>query len=207
MAENRRVRQPLVTCRCRSHCLEWDTINQTFGGDGRTVTRWTRDNHIKDDKRSSYSHTTPSASTSVANPQYTPISVPRPGDDSFLINDELDLMQKFPLASHIRPLVFVHDPSTAGPYTQEMDWHAVNNGIHALATDVRSNSEFLACEVRIAHLIARFSALMVNSSNAIVLSKLHSLWHTLNREREIHWSNQRAETFGRAGQRAVITGM
>ncbi|KAF4607040.1 hypothetical protein EYR38_001097 [Pleurotus pulmonarius] len=189
-----------VTCHCRSHCAKWDPQTHSFIG-GKSVSRSTRDNHGRDDKRLHVE------SEDVAIPV---ASAPEEvGGWLLLAQQEVAAMAALPSSSLNKPLVFINDPraATLGEYALHMDPRHPNTGIHALQTNKRSNTAFLHSELRVAHLLSKASLLAESQEVNTLISSLEDYLHQLDCEKELHWSQQRnRNTVDRNGRPVINTG-
>ena len=195
IAGHRLTHPNTVICKCKSHCTLFNPVTGAYEGDGHSVPRNTRDQHVKDDKRHDQAIT-------IAT---TPLQF---GESALLasqgiqsgwiqrIVDEISLLSSFPVTAHNKPLVFKHQPASNGVFQWPGDLEITigNHGTYALAAGESANQAYLAVEQRLCELFSfvRHSHDTSESTNSL-LDRLHRELCRLNREKEIEWSQQRID--------------
>jgi hypothetical protein len=192
-------------CRCRSHCTVFNHSTGQYDGDGVCVTRSTRDNHSRDDKRLDR------ISTLSVGPSRTRFSRPPPtsalssglgGTYELEANvqwlkiaeKEIDFILQFPLVSPTVPLIFENDPRSQMDYSWPTDPEIVrpNFGPHALAPNLRANGAFLEAEGRFCELLSLLLTMKPSVDTESLSDRLYEELHRLHRDKNIQWAQQQA---------------
>ena len=193
----RRLTRPnTVICKCKSHCTLFNPVTGTYEGDGHSIPRGTRDQHVKDDKRHDHDQavaivTTPSqlAESALASQGVRNRWIQR-------IADEIPLLSSFPVTARNKPLVFKRQPASNGVFQWpgDLDMTIGNHGTYALATNESANQAYLAVEQRLCELFSfvRYSHDNSEPTNSL-LDRLHRELCRLNHEKEVEWSQQRID--------------
>ena len=154
------------------------------------------DNHRKDDRLklsigrgTRTSQLLPGAATTAPTSDHLQLEGPDAGWQQ-LVEQELALFDLLPSSSPLHPLKFINNPLTSGEYREPMDPRNVNAGIHSLDTKSRANAAFLTTELRLAYLLTK-AAQLAYPYDPQLLPQLRSQWDRLNRDKELHWLNQR----------------
>ncbi|KAG5222103.1 STE/STE11/BCK1 protein [Salix suchowensis] len=133
--------QRIVVCKCRTHCTVWDPDTQTRIGKGRHVTRGTKHNHTRDDRRMAalYKSSSGPVAPNRLSTSLKPLSrLQERRHWARLVEMELAMVYQHPVAPLIHPLVFRKDPKD-GLENPGMDWQKPNEGDHALKEASHSN--------------------------------------------------------------------
>ena len=205
-------------CRCRSHCTVFNPSTGQYDGEGVCVTRSTRDNHSKDDKRLDR------ISTLSVGPSRTCLSRPPPTSSSFsgpggtyepaadvqwlkIVEKEIDFILQFPLVSPTVPLIFANDPCSQTEYSWPTDQEIVlpNFGPHALAPNLRANGAFLEAEGRFCELLSLLLTMKPSADTESLSDQLYEELRRLHRDKNIQWAQQRVSSD--QGRIVVNTGM
>ncbi|RXW11340.1 hypothetical protein EST38_g14515, partial [Candolleomyces aberdarensis] len=117
------------------------------------------------------------------------------GDWLGLIDAELDAQLELPTTSLDRRLCFTNNPSATGAYelgsTQVL---GPNLGPYALSLDRPANRAFLHAESRVFELYRSLQTFQPSEEVLNVLEKALDVLGRLDREKEMHWSQQRIQS-------------
>ena len=214
---NPRVRAKTCFCRCQSHCTVWDPDTGSYEGSQR-VTRSTRSRHLLDDqvRAAQENATSPEGRRSRTNVTIRPS--PNLDCDPTGLNDadhgwmslverEVDWLAGLPLSSREYPLVFLNNPMDHAEYVWPSTTSIIqpNHGLYALKTTEKANFVLLEVERRLCELISYLSMVKHSDSSTAFEDRLYQEIYRVNREKEIHWSQQRGQAIH--GKIVVNTGM
>ena len=208
-------RSQLSLCKCKSHCTTYNPSTGLYEGEGHTLPRTTRYNHLKDDRTLVLGrHREPSrpelSNTSTSRGAYSsldPIPHLLPEDISAkelselqLITTELTLYGELPLTSPSTLLVFVNKPM--GNYhwpAIPIDTTQCNSGPFALVESHRANAVFLSTERRLCEIYTNLMNNLEDGATADfgdrvwdVFDLLHEQASRMCKEKEYHWDQQRS---------------
>ena len=211
-SSNRDRHPRTCVCKCRSHCTTWNTSTGSYEGDGKVVSRSTRDNHAQDDKlreqttnASECSRIAVARSLKIQSPTgYRPsldftmpganadLNVPQHFDRIKLMEDEVLWYGNLPVTNPWVPLVFVNDPIANGQYQwpSQAELLQPNAGLHALQINHHANSAFLATEGRYCELVTILQSQEQSDKTRELDKVLRSELARLTYEKELQWIQQ-----------------
>lgn len=187
--------QRIVVCKCRTHCTVWDPDTQTRIGKGRHVTRGTKHNHTRDDRRMAalYKRSSGPVAPNGLSTSLKPLSrLKEKRHWARLVEMELAMVYQHPVAPLIHPLVFRKDPKD-GLENPDMDWRKPNEGDHALKEKSHSNIPFLHLEYRLSYLMSTAVNMRPSRERTSVVALLEAAHYRLNNEKTLHWTAQHAQ--------------
>ena len=206
---NLRRRAKTCFCRCRSHCTVWNPDSGSHEG-GQQVTRSTRSRHLLDDRvhAAQEKATSPDGRRFRINTTISPSPDPDPDPDpdlnawALLIEQEIDWLSGLPLSSRESPLVFLKSPMDHAEYVWPPTTSIIhpNHGLYALKPTDKANIVILEVESRICELISYLSTVKHSNSSIALEDRLYQEICRVNREKEIHWAQQR----GRANHGKIV---
>ncbi|RDB24958.1 hypothetical protein Hypma_008133 [Hypsizygus marmoreus] len=185
-------------CKCKSHCLVFNASTELYEGDGKMVSRSTRDNHAKDDKllatleqgasQNRTRHDGPSRAPTVQ----TDTQLDRQRNWIRLCEEEILLLSEFPVSDPMHPLEFANNPSDHGEYIPPTPTELVqpNRGTFALSGS-RANTSFLTAEYRLCELATTLSTMERSDEAEALAVRLHEELSFLSQQKAVHWAQQR----------------
>ena len=210
----------LVRCRCKSHCLTFNSETQSYEGEGGLVPRSTAANHREDDLcfPTLDSFTEDVATRVLDHPavtephnQVTPASEPHnnpPQDDLYFVL-ETETAYRCTWAPINHSLVFATDPSPALQYQHPSiaQLHTPNSGPYALDTMNPTNTAYLQNESRLCELLVVLERQPASHARDRLIARVHEGFSTMGRHKEMEWNRQRAGMVARHhGYGVVDTG-
>lgn len=202
--------QRIVVCKCRTHCTVWDPDTQTRIGKGRHVTRGTKHNHTRDDRRMAALCKRSSTSGPVApnrlSTSLKPLSrLQERRHWAKLVEMELATIYQDPIAPLIHPLVFHKDPKDGLAIGNPgMDWRKPNEGDLALKEKSHSNVPFLHLEYRLSHLMSTAMSMRPSRERTSVVALLEAAHYRMNTEKTLHWRVQHAQRGATSDRENVV---
>lgn len=187
-------------CTCILHC------RSSSSGTGSWVSRSTRINHRRDEQRLKHNQRERVPIRSKTNVKPAPAAT---GGQITIeqIRGEFHWLSSWPVSSSTKPFVFLHHPTSNGPYVPvvgslETD---LNTGIYALQPGHRSNFAYLFAETRYYRMISILEQLEEYGRGPLIdVIKKEILY--LDHLKGLEWSRQRASDFPEGGPIVVNTG-
>lgn len=193
--------QRTVVCKCRTHCTVWDQNTQRYVGKGKHISRGTKHNHSRDDRRMSALRKRSNVPVTINRLSVSLISLSRLQERRHWVRSveiELAVLYQDPIAPLIRPLVFCKDPrdNLGRP---DMDWRTPNEGDHALKENSHSNVPFLHLEHRLSYLMSTAMEMRLSKERTSVIALLEAAHYRLNNEKTLHWLVQHTRSGATSG--------
>lgn len=197
LRDDRRIarRRRDVVCTCESHCKAFNIDAGRFEGPGHLVSRSTRTNHRRDDRRNGRKPTASAQDENSVSARPTALDTME-ASLIRLADVEVSWLLEVPLIDHNENLIFLHDPQSNGPYSHTagtlIRQSRPNTGPYALQHR-RVNQSILDAESRCYELVYRYQHLEGSPEvgTGELISKLFDLYARLDRERGLQWSAQR----------------
>lgn len=181
--------KPPKTCLCT--CILYCRSPSTSGGTGSWVSRSTRINHRRDEKRLKHNQRrerVPIPPKTRAGRELTPAATIE------RIRGEFHWLSSWPVSSSTKPFVFLHHPISNGPYIPAVGLFEtdLNTGAYALKSGHRSNFAYLFAETRYYRMIHILEQLEEYVGRGPLINVIKEEIIYLNHLKGVEWSRQRA---------------
>jgi len=216
----------LVICTCRSYCLTFDPETQSYGGEGKLVTKSTAANHRRDDLQSqALDAFTERVATQVLNysppPEFlnhSPHSgshdqnTPPPGfhdqppPDDFYFAVETEIVYRCPWAPIDQSLVFAVElsPTLQYRHPSASEIYTPNREPHALDPGMIANAAYLENESRLCEIAKALGRRPTSDLRDRLLARVYEGLTMMERHKETEWNRQRAGSIARHHDYSVV---
>jgi len=153
------------------------------------VSRSTRINHRRDEQRIKDNRRERIPITPKSHAKSTPAATIE------RVKGEFQWLSSWPVSSSTKPFVFVHHPTSNGPYLSAVDLLVetdLNTGIYALKSGCRANDAYLLAETRYYRMIRILEQLDEYVGRAPLIDVIKDELIHINHLKGLEWSRQRA---------------